>query len=145
MVIFTNLKYRWLTKLSITVIYAVPFAWNSWPWSLCPHFTFQLLKSNSSSSFIRNSQKVETTQMSTNYWTNKLCWYTQHGWASLVAQTVKNPPAMRQTCDRSRGWEDSLEKGMATHSNILAWRIPWTEEPGGLQSVGSQSRTWLSN
>ena len=51
---------------------------------------------------------------------------------------IKNPPAMRETWVRSLGWEDSLEKGMATHSSILAWRIPWTEEPGGLQSMGSQ-------
>ena len=145
MVIFKNLRYRWLTKLSVTVIYAVPLAWNSWPWSLCPHFTFQLLKFNSSSSFIRNSQKVETTQMSINYWTNKLYWYTQYGRASLVAPTVKNLPAMRETCDQSLGWEDSLEEGMATHSNILAWRIPRTEEPVGLQFMGSQSRTWLSD
>ena len=53
--------------------------------------------------------------------------------ASLMAQTVKNPPAMLETWDRSLGGEDPLEKGMATHSSILAWRIPWTEEPGGLQ------------
>ena len=51
---------------------------------------------------------------------------------------VKNPPAMQETWDRSLGWEDPLEKGMATHSSILAWKIPWTEEPGGLQSMGSQ-------
>ena len=51
---------------------------------------------------------------------------------------VKNPSALRETWVRSLGWEDSLEKGMATHSSILAWRIPWTEEPGRLQSVGSQ-------
>ena len=57
---------------------------------------------------------------------------------SLVAQMVKNPPAMQETWVRSLGWEDPLEKGMATHSSILAWRIPWTEEPGGLQSMGSQ-------
>ena len=44
---------------------------------------------------------------------------------------------------RSLGWEDPLEEGMATHSSILAWRIPWTEEPGGLQSIGLQSQTWL--
>ena len=56
----------------------------------------------------------------------------------LVAQRVKNLPAMRETWLRSLGWEDLLEKGMATHSGILAWRIPWTEEPGGLQSMGSQ-------
>ena len=51
---------------------------------------------------------------------------------------VKNPPAMLETQVPSLGWEDPLEKGMATHSSILAWRIPWTEEPVGLQSMGSQ-------
>ena len=64
-------------------------------------------------------------------------------WASLVAQMVKNLPTMQETWVRSLGWEDSLEKGMATHSSILTWRIPWTEEPGGLQSKGG--RTQLSN
>ena len=49
---------------------------------------------------------------------------------------VKNPPAMWETWVRSLGWEDPLEKGPATHSRMLAWRIPWTEEPGGLQSMG---------
>ena len=58
-------------------------------------------------------------------------------WASLVAQTVKNPPAMQETWVRSLGREDLLEKEMAAHSSILAWRIPWTEEPGGLQSMES--------
>ena len=58
--------------------------------------------------------------------------------ASLVAQMVNYLPAMRKTQVRSLGWEDALEKEMATHSNILAWRIPWTEEPGGLQSTGLQ-------
>ena len=51
---------------------------------------------------------------------------------------VKNPPAMQETWVQSLGWEDPLEKGKVTHSSILAWEIPWTEEPGGLQSVGSQ-------
>ena len=59
-------------------------------------------------------------------------------WVSLVAQRVKNPPAMQETWVRFPGWEDPLEKGMATHSSILAWRITWTEEPGGLQFMGSQ-------
>ena len=59
--------------------------------------------------------------------------------ASQVAQWVKNLPAMQKTWVRSLGWEDPLEEGMATHSSILAWRIPWTEEPGGLQSIWSQS------
>ena len=56
-----------------------------------------------------------------------------------MAQTVKNLPAMQESQVQSLGWEDTLEKGMATHSNILAWRISWTEEPGGLQSIGSQT------
>ena len=58
--------------------------------------------------------------------------------ASQVAQGVKNLPAMQETQVQFLGSEDSLEKGTATHSNILAGRIPWTEEPGGLQSMGSQ-------
>ena len=58
----------------------------------------------------------------------KICLRTV--WASLVAQTVKNPPAMQETWVSCLGWEDPLEKGMATNSSILAWRIPWTEEPG---------------
>ena len=56
--------------------------------------------------------------------------------ASLVAQLVKNLPAMRETWVRSLGWEDPLEKGTATHSNILAWRIPWTVYSMGSQGVG---------
>ena len=55
-----------------------------------------------------------------------------------MAQTIKNPPEMRETWVGSLGQEDSLEKGLATHSNILALRIPWTEEPNRLQSMGSQ-------
>ena len=58
---------------------------------------------------------------------------------SLVAQTVKNQPAMLETWVQSLCWEDPLEKGMATHSSILAWRSPWIEEPGGLQSTESQT------
>ena len=57
---------------------------------------------------------------------------------SLVAQMVQNLPAVWETRVSSLGWEDPLEKGMAIHSSILAWIIPWTEEPGGLQSMGSQ-------
>ena len=65
-------------------------------------------------------------------------WYDHMTTASLVAQLIKNQPAMQETWVRSLGWEDPLEKEMATHSSILAWRIPWTEEPGGLQSIGLQ-------
>ena len=59
-------------------------------------------------------------------------------WASLVAQMVKHLLAMQETWVQSLGWEDPLEKEMATHSSTLAWKIPWTEEPGRLQSMGSQ-------
>ena len=60
-------------------------------------------------------------------------------WASLVGETVKNLPAMLETWVRSLGQEAPLEKGMANHSSILAWRIPWTEEAGRLQSMGPQT------
>ena len=67
-------------------------------------------------------------------------------WASLVAQMVNNPPAMLETWVQSLSWEDPLEEGMATHSSILAWRIPWTEEPGELQSMGLQrvGHNWVT-
>ena len=71
----------------------------------------------------------------------------QYSWASLVAQLVKNLPAMQETWVQSLGWEDPLEKGTAAHSSILAWRIPWTEEAGGLRSRGSQKvrHNWVTN
>ena len=59
-------------------------------------------------------------------------------WVSLVTLMVKSPPEKQETRVRSLGWEDTLEKEMATDSNMLGWRIPWTEEPGGLQSLGLQ-------
>ena len=59
--------------------------------------------------------------------------------ASLIAQLVKNLPAMQETSVQFLGWEDSLEKEMATQSSILPWKIPWAEEAGGIQSTGSQS------
>ena len=55
-----------------------------------------------------------------------------------MAQTIKNLPAMRETWARSLGWEDPLEKRTTTHSSILTWTMPWTEEPGGLESMGLQ-------
>ena len=64
-----------------------------------------------------------------------------------LAQSVKNLPAVQETQVRSLGQEDHLEKEMATHSSILAWKISWTEEPGGLQSMGSQKveHDWVTN
>ena len=64
-----------------------------------------------------------------------LCYQLQYSWAPLVAQTVKNP---QKSWVRSLSWEDLLEEGMGTHSSILAWRIPCTEEPDGLQSLEQQ-------
>ena len=68
-------------------------------------------------------------------------------WTFLVAQMVNNLPAMQETWVRSLGQEDPLEKGMATHFSILAWRNPWTEEPDGLQSMGLQrvGHAWTTN
>ena len=71
--------------------------------------------------------------------TNNVC----ELWASLVAQMVKNLPAKQDTQVQFLDQEDPLEKGMATHSSMLAWRIPWTEEPGGTQFTGLQSQTRL--
>ena len=59
-------------------------------------------------------------------------------WVAPLAQTVKNTPARWETWVQSLGWEDPIEEGMATHSSILAWRIPWTEEPDEIESMGLQ-------
>ena len=67
-----------------------------------------------------------------------MSWVRFFGGASLVAQRVKRLPAMQETWVRSPGQEDPLKKEMATHSSTLAWKIPWTEKPGRLQSMGSQ-------
>ena len=83
-------------------------------------------------------------------WTPKTMWtpvlesgvsslFSEQLEASLVAQRFKHLPPMRETWVQSLGWDDPLEKEMATHSSILAWRISWSEEPGRLQSTGSQT------
>ena len=82
-------------------------------------------------SFFRQRSKISTRLFNADY-------SAQHCWAFLVAQMIKNLPAMRETQVQSLGQEDPLEKGMATHSSILAWRTPWTEEPGRLQYMGLQ-------
>ena len=92
------------------------------------------------------------THTHTHTHTLRSSWCTFSG-VSLVAQTVKNPPAMQAIRDQSLGQEDPLEKEMATHSKILAWKIPWTflsswtEEPSGLQSMGSPRvrHNWTTN
>ena len=70
--------------------------------------------------------------------TSSILCIIQYLGVSLVAQMVKHLPARRETWVRSLGWEDPLEKEIATHSSTLAWKIPWTEEPGRLQSMGPQ-------
>ena len=67
-----------------------------------------------------------------------LCWLLLLQWAFLVPQMVKNLPAVQETWVQSLAWEDPLEKGKATHSSILAWRTPWTEQPFALQPMGLQ-------
>ena len=81
-----------------------------------------------------------------NFDSNNFDW-RQSPVSSLVAQSVKNLPAVHETWVRCLGWEDPLEKEMATHSSILAWKTSWTEEPGGLQSMGSQRlrHDWVTN
>ena len=71
-------------------------------------------------------------------WVTELNWTESQGLTSLIAHLVKNLPAVQETRVRSLDWEDPLEKEIATHFSILAWRIPWREEPGGLWSMGSQ-------
>ena len=78
--------------------------------------------------------RTPSTNVGVNTWCLTLMW------TSLV-EAVRNPPVKQETRIRSLGREDPLEEGMATHSSVLAWRIPWTEEPGGLQSIGLQSQT----
>ena len=70
--------------------------------------------------------------------------FTCKSWRDLVAQMVKCLPTMWETQVQSLGWEDPLEREMAPYSSILAWKIPWTEEPGRLSSLGSQRATWAS-
>ena len=92
-------------------------------------------------------KKKTTVVLVTQYSGFFLKYLSEHfSGTSLMGHMVKNLPAMRGTQVRSLGWEDSLETRMATHSSILAWRIPWTEEPGGLQSMGSLrvSQDWAA-
>ena len=98
--------------------------------------------------------KMETVRFHFLGLQNHCRWWLQSGklkgpsfWASLVAQMVKNLPVVWETQVQSLGREDPLEKGMAIHSSILDWRIPWTEESGGLQSMGLQrvGHDWVPN
>ena len=83
-------------------------------------------------------QQERETELRSEYNEVKWGFYSTSKGSSLVAQTVKHLPTMRETWVRSLGWEDSLEKEMANHSRTLAWKTPWTEKPGRLQSMRSQ-------
>ena len=105
----------------------------SWVSITFPSLVFKkpikIVRKNFKFSQSKTKTKDDRIRISENY---------HDAWASLVAQIVNNLPAMRETWIRSLGWEDPLEKGKATHSSILAWRISWIEEPGRLQSMGLQ-------
>ena len=98
---------------------------------------------------VKNLPAMQETQVQSLGWEDTLekgmATHSSILGASLVAQMVKNLPAMQESEFRSLGQEDPWEKGMTTHSSILIWRISWTEEPGRLQSMGSQSQTQLSD
>ena len=87
---------------------------------------------------MQNKNKAASSYSLISNFITELYQLKQHNYLSLVDKRVKNPPAMQETWVQSLGWEDPLEEGMATHSSIPAWRIPWKEEPGGLQSMGLQ-------
>ena len=91
--------------------------------------------------------KISKYAFNNTLFKEKIIWILEKTGASLVAQMVKNLPAMQNIWVLSLGWDDPLEKEMATHSSILVWRIPWTEEPGGLQSMGLQrvGHDWATN
>ena len=117
----TRLDWNWWNKLTDN------FSWYLVMWSRLSYLNWNT-----------HIYKVSTFKNSFLLWTFG---------ASLVVQTVNNLPAMQETWVWSLGQEDPLEKGKATHSNILAWRTPWTEEPGGLQPTGSQrvGHDWATN
>ena len=94
------------------------------------------LSSSSSNQQVRGLHKQLDSGLHPQYYLSAFLCKT--AWASLVAQMVKNLPAMWKTSVGYLGWEHPLGDEMATHSSILAWKIPWTEEPGGLQSIGFQ-------
>ena len=115
------------------VLFACCMYYSIIPWSLCNlfHIAVHKLRSNR---FKGNFSNINLT----NILNFNMLYFLRKCNDSLVAQMIKRLPATRETRVWSLGWEDPLEKEMATRSSILAWRIPWTEEPGGLQSMGSQ-------
>ena len=123
----------------------------NYPLNICP-FTWK----NAELSYYKNNKKnisLSGFSIKSSTWPmmlNKNLWIKfmyRRWWTFLVAQMVKNLPAKQEMQVPSLHWEDPLKKGVATHSNVLAWRIPWTKEPGGLQSIESQrgKHYWVTN
>ena len=135
-------------KIHLSLVDYVVFSWFERPHSKSLNsFCFDSLCTPQTSdgqfpSYLDILNKRTLESMNRNYMYLKIA-----NWASLVAQRVKHLPAMRDTWVWSLSREDPLEKEMATHSSILAWRIPWTEEPGGLKSTGSQrvGHDWMTS
>ena len=115
--VFSNTKFQCINSLTFNILYGY----------FILGFTFNVVQTI-------DLEKIVVT-------------YIQHYGASLVAQTLNNMPAMQETQVQSLGWEDLLKKETASHSSILAWRIPWTEEPGRPQSMESQrvGHDWTTN
>ena len=100
-------------------------------------FPWHLAKENRNLIPLHMTQSYSYLKMCSKSCTFFIYLFGKH-WAPLVAQTVENLPAVQETWVQSLGQENPLEKAVVTHVSILVWRIPWTEEPGGLQSTGSQ-------
>ena len=133
--------------------------WNTWVyyfdlsflccWGLCLPSSLKTFQQRASFGYMSDSKRFIWIQLrrwkSSITLSEQICPGFPYTGASQVAQSVKNLPVFQKTWVRSLGQEDPLEKGMATHSSVLAWRIPCTEEPGGLQSMGvTKSRTRLN-
>ena len=102
-------------------------------------WSFRVTRHNTVRGVVKRCTRLSDVHFPFRYQNTETCNITTTDFcASLVAQSIKDSPAVRETRVRSTVWEDLLDRGTATHSSILAWRIPRTEEPGGLQSMGSQ-------
>ena len=136
--LLTNMAIRVQIKVAKGVTEGRTVCWNCWTKPLVIEALGILLGSRSFSS-------KPTEQIDILFCFDQ--WHTMCYMASLVAQLVKNPPTMLETWVRSLGWEDPLEKEMATHSSVLAWRIPRTEKSGGLQFLGFQrvGHDWVTD
>ena len=124
-------KCCWMGKQNWIAFWIYQDCWNA---QIATNYLFILTCKIAKRSHIQVCIRIKTLSLCL---TSGILYFVNHLGASLVAQMAKHVSAVRNTRVRSLGWEDPLEKEMAAHSSSLAWRIPWTEEPGGLQSMGS--------